>query len=726
MRRLLLFTTLLLFSFHMEAAHLVGGELSYKCLSSDSTGNTYQIKLTIYRDCNSQGAAFDPFAPISIYGGPNQTTLIQTLTPSGGLIVNIPVVVNNPCLQAPPNVCTEKRTYVANVTLPQATHGYTLVYQRCCRNNTISNVNNSGAWGNTYYITIPPMDQRCNGSASFLSDPPVALCRDDSLYLDFSVFEPDGDSLFYTLCQPIHGGSQQNPDPNPPAPPPYTPVPFTVGLNYAYPLPSNPAIDIDPVTGILTGTPMASGQYVFAVCVEEYDSNGVLLSNLRRDYQFNVTPCQSSVLSDPTPQIYQPQTFCNGTTVNFKDSSLNAQDYLWIFNDPGNPGAQSTFQSPTYTFSDTGTYTIQLVINPGWNCADTADVTYELYNPVTPAFSFAGEVCFDINNIIFQNQSSNGGNASATWDFGPNASIPSWNGWNPPAIQFSTWGDQIVSLTVEEQNCEDTFIDTVRIYRYPEVDFAIESQTGCAPFEVEFWDSTITDGKAIYQWDFGDGTLSSNSSPTYTYDIPGTYDISLEVWFLEGCTDTITVVYDDFITVLPSPISNFSLSTNNTTIYTSSVTFADLSSGTGNQLFTQMGDGSLYLNNPGFVHVYTDTGWFEVEHVVINAFDCPDTSTQLVRINPETLVFVPTAFTPDEDGTNDVFFATAVGVNSFEMKIFDRWGNEVFSTSDPYEGWDGNYPNGGPATEGAYSWTVLARDAKDNLLTKKGILTLLR
>ncbi|HAP71258.1 MAG TPA: hypothetical protein DCQ41_02220, partial [Cryomorphaceae bacterium] len=62
-----------------HAAHLVGGEISYKCLSSSSSGNTYQIKLILYRDCNSSGAAFDQYAPIAIYGGPNQNTLVTTL-----------------------------------------------------------------------------------------------------------------------------------------------------------------------------------------------------------------------------------------------------------------------------------------------------------------------------------------------------------------------------------------------------------------------------------------------------------------------------------------------------------------------------------------------------------------------------------------------------------------------------------------------------------------------
>jgi len=726
MRRIVLFITLFLLSFSSKAAHLVGGEISYKCVGTGTNGNTYQIRLTIYRDCNSSGAPFDMQAPITIYGGPNQNTVVQTVMVARGPIVGIPAVVNNPCLQTPPNVCTEKATYTTNVTLQPATHGYTITYQRCCRNNTISNVANSGTWGSSYYIKIPPQDSVCNSSCAFISDPPIVMCKDDSLNINFAVLELDGDSVFYSLCQPLHGGSQNSPAPNPPSAPPYTPVPFLFPYSTGYPLPTSPTVAINSSTGILTGTPTGVGQYVFAVCAEEYDSNGVLLSTLRRDYQFNVMVCQSNVVSNPTPQDFQPNTICNGTTVTFLDSSYNGTNYLWLFNDPNNQGASATGQNPTYTYGDTGTYTIQLILNPGYPCTDTAEVTYELYNPVNPAFSFTGPVCFDENLITFQNQSSNGGNAVANWDFGLDASIPAFTGWSPPPIVFSTWGDHYVSLTIEENGCEDTFLDTIRIYRRPETNVSVENQIGCAPFTVAFWDSTITDGQVIYNWDFGDGVLSNDSNAVYTYANPGTYDLNLTIYFIEGCTDTITVSYADFITVYPSPTSSFVADPTNATIYTSNIEITDLAADPTDDILTNMGDGSIYYNQAQFNHSYTDTGWFEVEHVVINTFDCPDTSKATIRINPETLIFVPNAFTPDGDGKNEIFFATAVGIKEFSFKIFNRWGEVLFETTDPSTGWDGMHPNGKEAIQGVYTWTVFAKGQNDKLIEKRGHLSLLR
>ena len=375
---------------------------------------------------------------------------------------------------------------------------------------------------------------------------------------------------------------------------------------------------------------------------------------------------------------------------------------------------------------DTGTYTIQLILNPGYPCTDTAEVTYELYNPVNPAYSYSGPVCFDENLITFQNQSSNGGNAVANWDFGADASIQTFTGWNPPPIVFNTWGDHYVSLTIEENGCEDNFLDTVRIYRRPETNVSVENQVGCAPFTVEFWDSTITDGQVIYNWDFGDGVLSNDSNAVYTYSNPGTYDLNLTIYFIEGCTDTITVSYTDFITVYPSPTSSFIADPTSTTIYTSNIEITDLAADPTDDIITSMGDGSIYYNQAVFNHSYSDTGWFEVAHVVINTFDCPDTSKANIRINPETLIFVPNAFTPNGDGKNEIFFATAVGIKDFSLKIFNRWGEVMFETNDPSEGWNGMHPSGKEAVQGVYTWTVFAKGENDKLIEKRGKLSLLR
>jgi hypothetical protein len=109
MRKSFFTLLILLLSFSGKAAHLVGGEISYQCVGTNSNGNIYQIRLTVYRDCNSQGAPFDVQAPITVYGGVSQNLAITTINVNRGAIVNIPAVVANPCLQLLPEPNHQQR-----------------------------------------------------------------------------------------------------------------------------------------------------------------------------------------------------------------------------------------------------------------------------------------------------------------------------------------------------------------------------------------------------------------------------------------------------------------------------------------------------------------------------------------------------------------------------------------------------------------------------------------
>ncbi len=119
---------------HVRAAHIVGGELSYECLGDDN----YEITLKLYRDCFSSGASFDNPAYIFVYN--SSGILVQEVTIGLPGFVVISPDVSDPCLIDPPMVCIEEAIYKQTVNLPTISGGYDLVYQRCCRNNTIANI----------------------------------------------------------------------------------------------------------------------------------------------------------------------------------------------------------------------------------------------------------------------------------------------------------------------------------------------------------------------------------------------------------------------------------------------------------------------------------------------------------------------------------------------------------------------------------------------------------
>jgi hypothetical protein len=294
-------------------AHLIGGDMSYTCLGN----NQYEVTIRIYRDCAGGGAQFDWNAILSIYDINNN--LIQTtLVPKGPTISISSNPTGDPCLVVPPNLCSEYADYVTTVTLPPIMGGYVLSFQRCCRNSTITNVPNSGSWGNTWTTQIPSMDTTCNSSPRINTVAPTIVCLGEDIDLALSANESDGDSLFYELCEVFSGGGQGGGGncgsviPNPACPPPFTPVPFAAGFTAANPLPASPQLSINPQTGLLSGVPSQVGQYLVGFCVSEY-RNGQLLSTVRLDYQFNVSNCgrpASDILTPPE----DPSILCDGLT----------------------------------------------------------------------------------------------------------------------------------------------------------------------------------------------------------------------------------------------------------------------------------------------------------------------------------------------------------------------------------------------------------------------------
>ena len=306
------------------STHIVGGELTYECLGN----NDYRIKLKVYRDCYNGVPPFDNPAHVTIFN--SNGNVLQTLQlPFPGSIV-LPPTVNNPCFTPPTNVCVEEAIYTQIVNLPPIAGGYTLAYQRCCRNNSILNIVDPGNAGTTYTAYIPGSNvATCNSNPYFNYFPPIFLCAGVPLNFDHSATDINGDSLVYSLCDPYVGASATNPIPTTMSPPPYGYVTWNSPYSGSYPLSSSPALSIHPQTGLLTGTANMIGQWVVGVCVREY-RNGVLLSENKRDFQFNVVNCPGLVVASIPGQ----QFFCDGFLVNFSNTSYNASSYLWDFGVP--------------------------------------------------------------------------------------------------------------------------------------------------------------------------------------------------------------------------------------------------------------------------------------------------------------------------------------------------------------------------------------------------------
>lgn len=690
-----------------KATHIIGGELYYECLGN----NEYRIVLKLYRDCFNGVPPFDDPAPLGVYTavGGNLVQVVNMALPGSNVI---PPQVSNPCLVAPPNVCVEEAIYEEIVTLPPTNGGYILVYQRCCRNNTILNINNPQEAGATYTAFIPgPGTFDCNSSPNFRYFPPVALCAGDPLVFDHSATDPDGDSLVYEFCDPYIGGTTADPAPNPPAAPPYDFVTFVPPYSASNPLGANPPLTLNQQTGLLTGTPNLLGQFVVGVCVSEY-RNGLLITTTKRDFQFNVVQCLSdvtAVFANPNPD---PQNSCTGFDISFTNTSLNSSSYLWNFGDPATTADTSTAFEPTYSYPGPGNYTVTLIANPGFVCADTATITFGVF-PQLDAFYTAPEPqCITGNSFdftaggIFQN------NTTFTWTFGPNANNNSSTQQNPQNVTYSAPGTYPVTLEYNGNGCTRTFVDSITVFPLATVDFDINQAQGCEPLFVQFSNSSTASGAPlIFEWDFGDGNGSNLPTPSHTYQNDGLYDVTLTAYSTAGCVDTLTLSFNDYVNVLPSPTAGINVTPVITDVLSPIVTVTDVSEG-AISCDLWMGVGDTLVGECDVVYTYAQAGTYFVTQIVINEIGCPDTAMVPVIINPIYRFHAPNAFTPNGDDINDVFRIFGEGFRKFELLIFNRWGQQIFKSENQAVGWDGTYNSrsGERCPDDVYVWKAFTTD----------------
>jgi gliding motility-associated-like protein len=232
----------------------------------------------------------------------------------------------------------------------------------------------------------------------------------------------------------------------------------------------------------------------------------------------------------------------------------------------------------------------------------------------------------------------------------------------------------------------------------PEIEAS--TQLGCEPLAVQFNHVTPTPSIAC-EWDFGDGNTAEECNPTHVFTQSGLYSIDIRVTFENGCTyDT---VYQQYIEVIPPPQAVFTASPQPTTVNDTQVTFYPEGNDAIVQWHWDFGEVS-----PNTASVETPTvifppipGSYPVELVVINSTGCVDTVSAFVFIESDGTVSLPNIFTPDGDGLNDAFVPFEKYHGEWQLTIFNRWGTEIFNTSDVTKGWSGE-----GAVTGTYVWIL--------------------
>ncbi|MBP6532521.1 MAG: T9SS type A sorting domain-containing protein [Bacteroidia bacterium] len=318
---------LLFFPLYSYSTHLIGGEMTYRYLGND----TFEIKLTVYRDCANGIPPFDDPASIGIFDSNN--SILDALNIYITSQTNITNSIYNCIPVAPSNICYQKGEYIFNCFLPPLSGGYQISHQRCCVPGGIVNVLDAPTTGFTIYASIPDSIFSTNNSPVFNEQPFTILCVNTSFSFDHSATDLDGDSLVYSLCTPYSGATAFDPIPITPSPPPYSEIFWLQPYSLADMIGGTNPLTIDEQTGILSVTPDAIGIYSYGITVREF-RNGVYLSETRRSntlYVENSTGIDDFeiplVTISPNP-ISGRSTIHIDETVNIKDARFELNDAI--------------------------------------------------------------------------------------------------------------------------------------------------------------------------------------------------------------------------------------------------------------------------------------------------------------------------------------------------------------------------------------------------------------
>ena len=740
-----LFAIYLCFCFVSEAnaTHIIGGQITYECIGND----TFRMNMKIYRDCSAgvtgqlDGTPGAPDATITVYQGNSQTPLLtRVLEPP--IVTEVDPNPNNPCIIVPPGVCLQEGFYVWDLILPPSADTYHVTYQRCCRNGTINNIEDPIANGSTYTIGITNTAQvECNNSPVFVNLPPAVVCVNEDLIFDHSATDEEGDQLVYSLCSPFYGGGNAfgtGPNaatPDPDLPPPYDFVEFSLpDFSFDEPLGQTSPISIDPNTGLLTGLPATQGQYVVGICVDEY-RNGELLSSVYRDFQFNVTTCEQTVYAEigASANNGEDQIFvfnvCNDTIVDFVNDSqdedfINA--YSWEFYINESDTIWSFDKDATIVFPGAGFYEGKMIVNPNLDCTDTAKVFVNISPDIVGDFSFDYDTCvagpvefFDLTDPFPSVLKE------WAWDFGDNNISAEQN----PIHMYENAGEYDLELIVTDTvGCKDTIYNTVNWFPVPPLIIIDPSNVvGCPPVDV-FYENLSNPVDTTYSivWDFGDGNMGEGVSPTHIYEEAGIYTIGIQITSPIGCYTEDTFV--DLIEIDSQVVANFTYGPDSITNLQPIVQFQDLSNHVANWQWSI--DAFNYydqMQNPTVV--FPDTGQYEVQLVATHLWGCTDTLTQIVDVRPEIKYFLPNAFSPNGDGTNESFGGIGVfsGIENYNMSILNRWGELVFESSNPEDTWNGRRFNTGKLSQrGVYVYTISFKGPRGKAHSYNGFVTLIK
>jgi len=750
-----------LLSFQMRADHIIGGDVTYEVVSVDLINMRFviDIKIKLYRDLYQDGDArlvnLDNTIELGIFEN-NSGSWDYLRTERIGVDIPNDILLNIPesnCfnIERPETVAADRSSYtIEGLRLDILDTDYRFTYQRCCKTESIINIVAPGEVGTSFEFTLTPAQQRVvNASPVFDLDPANIMCSVYPQDLNFSAMDAEGDRLEYQFCEIISAGGTKNmfaeddcegsfPNPEFCGPNEFRIADF-IEPTYSFdrPIPGIIPFTIDPASGIISGEGAMPGVYTFAICVSEFRNNPTTgieekIGEIKRDYLINVVNCPPiqaapAGISAKNPGITQveareectdstfikrPFDSCGEVEVrlrNFTDADEDDVTYRWEVDlNNGIPPMIITDEwEPRVTFPGEGAYVIMLTINPGEACETFCSQNIVISESFDVDFDVTDQAVCEDRPIIITNTSIGSNAFDFNWDFGDGDTSAVRD---PMEVNYTAAGEYDIMLTMTRDVCRDSLTKSVRYFPLPDdIEAVPDKDGGCDSTLIMFDNLSLMDPHPFeLTWDFDDGGTSSETSPSHLYTDPGTYIVSVNVKATDDCQEDYML--DGDIIILDGPDARFTADPNPVTNPRDQVTLTNLSDVDSNTSFEwDFGDESPTSMQANESHVYDAVGLFDISLIATSAINnCIDTAVVTVIVSASGDPIFPNAFKPF-DGNNDIFkpYSEFNSFISYDLTVWDRWGQRIFQSSELDIGWDGTKNNAGSSLPGGvYIWKV--------------------
>ncbi|HIF14618.1 MAG TPA: T9SS type B sorting domain-containing protein [Bacteroidetes bacterium] len=408
----------------------------------------------------------------------------------------------------------------------------------------------------------------------------------------------------------------------------------------------------------------------------------------------------------PLDDIIGATAFCSGVNQSFYITPQAAiSNYTWSL--PSGSNIVSGQGTNTIIANMANSGSVQVTATNDCDTVFSTIHNVSVYSIPNPSFTTSNIFC--IGDTIFFTNTTPGSIVINEWLFGDGSSAYTQDADHV----YSNAGNYTVSLIVLNDNgCRDTLNQSITVSFGPVANFNYENH--CHKDTIFFYDQS-TNGPIIWSWNFDNLSNASGQNSYYIFPALGSYDISLSVTDVYGCIDNKTST----ININESP--SYTISPMDTSIVMGEFISFNVSSGIEHIWSPSYALDDSSIINPTAQPLINTTYYV----ISMNEDSCLQTDTINVEITDGFTNFIATAFTPNGDGKNDYFTLRGLGIKDIDIKIFNRWGESVFESSDLHFQWDGT--NGGSKLAvGTYAYMVIIKYYDNTEINKKGSINLFR